>query len=272
MSIGSNSTLMLRERARTMPDEPAIIAPADGERKPVRNWNTITFGELERRADAIANGFKQQGAKPGDRALFLMKPSIDSYATLFGMLRLGLVPVFIDPGMGLRRVLQCVEDIKPACVVALPIVHAIRTLRIAAQKRELKTLKEFLTTPSSELGGQYSAHSSYFMRYLLAGPGKSGKNTKDFLEKYLQACRDYAHDQEKRREAEGPGEAYKPPATEEEEEEEFRRRGQGMRDDGAWKERHREKLTWIWDRAFGDMKDSAWKSVEKSYRGFIVSR
>jgi carbamoyl-phosphate synthase small subunit len=45
-----------------MPDTPAIIAPADGEKKPVQHWNWITFGELDRRADAFANGFAKQGA------------------------------------------------------------------------------------------------------------------------------------------------------------------------------------------------------------------
>jgi olefin beta-lactone synthetase len=129
MTPSANFTQMLRDRARTMPDVPAIIAPADGERKPVRNWHTATFAQLEQRADAFANGFAQHGAKAGDRALFLVKPSVDFYAALFGLLRLGVVPVLIDPGMGLRRVLHCVEEIRPASVVAIPIVHAIRTLR-----------------------------------------------------------------------------------------------------------------------------------------------
>jgi acyl-CoA synthetase (AMP-forming)/AMP-acid ligase II len=124
-----NFTSLLRERALAFPEAPALIAPNDGGRRPVRDWNVITFGDLDRRADAFAHGFSLRGAKKGDRALFLVKPSVDCYAALFGLLRLGVVPVLIDPGMGVRGVLRCVEQIRPASVVALPVVHAIRTLR-----------------------------------------------------------------------------------------------------------------------------------------------
>jgi len=123
----------------------------------------------------------------------------------------------------------------------LPDVSAMRTLRIAAQKGELKSLREFLTSPSG-----------------------------DFLPLYLEACRFRALEREKEREAAGGGEVHKAPETEEEEEEAFRRRHQRMRDDGAWAARERENLTWIFDEAFGEMDESDWKSIEKSYRAFIL--
>jgi acyl-coenzyme A synthetase/AMP-(fatty) acid ligase len=47
---------------------------------------------------------------------------------LLALLELGAIPVVVDPGMGLRNVLKCIGQIKPRGVLAIPAVHAVRTL------------------------------------------------------------------------------------------------------------------------------------------------
>ena len=125
--MSANFSELLRKQAAERPAEPALIVPLDGEKRRVESWRTVSFGELDELADRYAHGLRAHGAKQGDRVLFLVRPSVEFYAALFALLRLGAVPVLIDPGMGIPRVLQCVEQIRPSVVVAIPLVHAIRT-------------------------------------------------------------------------------------------------------------------------------------------------
>src|SRR5690606_35948876 len=79
-------------------------------------------------SDRYASGLKAQGVRRGDRTLLLVKPSPDFYGLLFGLIKLGAVPVLLDPGMGLKNVLKCIAQIRPRVVIALPAVHVIRLL------------------------------------------------------------------------------------------------------------------------------------------------
>jgi len=119
----------LRENAEFFPHKPALVSAGTGDR-----WNSITYQALNQQVDGYANGFAKRGVKRGDRVLFLVKPGFDFYATLFGLFRLGAVPVLVDPGMGLRNVLACIEQIRPKALVAIPLVQIVRLLRPKAFK------------------------------------------------------------------------------------------------------------------------------------------
>ncbi|MFK7931037.1 MAG: fatty acid CoA ligase family protein [Myxococcota bacterium] len=119
----SNVADHLRTHAKQRPDQPALIVP-DGER-----WTSISYRELNARVDRFARGFEQKGLRRGDRVLFLVKPGIEFYSALFGLFRMGAIPVLMDPGMGLKNLLQCIEQAKPRAVLALPVVHVVRLLK-----------------------------------------------------------------------------------------------------------------------------------------------
>lgn len=136
MSTNYNVGAMLQQRAKEHPDRTALIFAAGGQ---------ATFAELDRLSDRFASGLSAQGLARGDRVLFLIKPSIEMYATLFGAIKLGAVPVLVDPGMGLKNVLTCIGEIAPKAMIALSAVHAVATfvrapfretsLRITAGRR-----------------------------------------------------------------------------------------------------------------------------------------
>lgn len=109
-------TAMLSDRARLHPGKTALIEPR----------TSITFGDLESLVNRYAHGLGRLGVGRGDRALYLLRPSIGSYAVFYALLRLGAVPVLIDPRMGLRRLLACIETVRPRVVLAVPLVHAVR--------------------------------------------------------------------------------------------------------------------------------------------------
>jgi acyl-CoA synthetase (AMP-forming)/AMP-acid ligase II len=90
-----------------------------------RTGASITFGELEARVCRIAHGLTQQGIASGRRAVLAVKPSIDFVALVFGLFRAGAVPVVIDPGMGRRAMLACIEEAKPYALVGIPLAHVL---------------------------------------------------------------------------------------------------------------------------------------------------
>lgn len=122
-----NVATALRRHAAERPDAHAIEFPSASYRTDAPAWDHYTYADLDRESDAYARGFVQLGVQPGDRTLMLVKPSLDFYAVLFGLFKCGAVPVLLDPGMGIPNLLKCIERNEPRVVVAMSLVHAVRT-------------------------------------------------------------------------------------------------------------------------------------------------
>lgn len=108
----------LKERAAEIPESPAIIVPKDGKR--------ISFMELERESDRLGSGLGKLGIQPGDRVLLMVPFGIDFIALTFALFKMGAVCVLIDPGLGRKNVLKCIEEAEPQGMVVVPLVHAAR--------------------------------------------------------------------------------------------------------------------------------------------------
>ncbi len=79
---------IVRHHAEHFPDDTAITFLIDGDSKK----DVITYGELDRRARAIAALILQR-AKPGDRALLLFPPGMHYITAFFGALYAGVIAV-----------------------------------------------------------------------------------------------------------------------------------------------------------------------------------
>ncbi len=123
-----NAATRLRHWAAQSPATPALRVPDPNG----SGWLSASFGQLDRASDALAHGFAGLGVSPGDRAVVLVKPSIDLYATLFALFKVGAVPCLVDPGMGPKAVLAAIERIRPRALVAEPAVHAIACVKRSA--------------------------------------------------------------------------------------------------------------------------------------------
>ena len=89
LSHGNNVADYLRRWAGERPDAPALRFPAAGYRTEAPAWDTWTFAQLDRMSDAFARGFAARGVERGERTLMLIRPSLDFYAVLFGLFKLG---------------------------------------------------------------------------------------------------------------------------------------------------------------------------------------
>lgn len=118
----------LAEMAVQAPYRPAIIFPAGRDRQGRARYVQLTFQQLNRLCDQYAHGLAEYGLRRGDRVLMMVRPGLDLIAVTFALLKIGAVPVLIDPGMGRRAFLQCVGEAEPTAMIGLPLAHLIRHL------------------------------------------------------------------------------------------------------------------------------------------------
>ncbi|MFI5777605.1 fatty acid CoA ligase family protein [Nocardia sp. NPDC051570] len=130
MTAGTYWRAVDRFRAvvQATPDREAVLFPADttGDRLP--DYHTLTYRELDEWSDTIAERLSTAGVSSGTRTIVLVLPSPELYAIMLGLLKIGATPVVIDPGMGLRKMLRCLQAADPQAFIGIPQAHAARVL------------------------------------------------------------------------------------------------------------------------------------------------
>lgn len=99
------------------------VAKKHGERPAVieaRSGKTLTFAELNRRSDGFADYFSKEGLRPGDIGILMVSPSTEFLCLSLALFKLGTPIVLIDPGMGYRNLLRCIEKVEPQFLVGIP--------------------------------------------------------------------------------------------------------------------------------------------------------
>ncbi len=99
------------------------VAKEHGEQLAVidaRTEEKITFVELNRRADTYANFFALEGLCPGEVTILMVTPSVDFICLTLALFKIGTPIVLIDPGMGYKNLLRCIERVKPKFLIGIP--------------------------------------------------------------------------------------------------------------------------------------------------------
>ena len=123
-----NVSIGLAECAARAPYRPGIIFPAGRDDAGRAKFVQFSFQQLEAEVNAYAHGLHNFGVRMGERVLLMVRPGVELIAVTFALLRVGAVPVMIDPGMGRRAFLQCVAETEPALLIGIPLAHALRRL------------------------------------------------------------------------------------------------------------------------------------------------
>ena len=89
------------------------------------DYLTLTFAELAAEVAAWQKKLTDAGIQPGDRTLVMVRQGLPLIAAAFALFSLGAVPVVIDPGMGLKNFLTCVERSRPRALVGLPLARLL---------------------------------------------------------------------------------------------------------------------------------------------------
>jgi len=85
-----------------------------------RGYRRSSFAELDRLRGEFAGRLRGAGIGPGDRVMLMVRPSLDFIALTFALFSIGAVIILIDPGMGYRNLLRCIESVRPDILVAIP--------------------------------------------------------------------------------------------------------------------------------------------------------
>ncbi|RAL23828.1 peptide synthase [Lujinxingia litoralis] len=125
-SSDPNIARAITAMARAMPDAPAIHLPI--ARAPDGTWRyqTTSYAELDRASDEIAAGLHAIGIGAGTRSVLMVKPSMEFFALTFGLFKAGVVPVLVDPGMGIKNLKVCLAEAAPQAFIGIPSAHAAR--------------------------------------------------------------------------------------------------------------------------------------------------
>jgi acyl-CoA synthetase (AMP-forming)/AMP-acid ligase II len=122
-----NIARRLTETAARMSDALAVVVPR-GRRSGKRQYDTLTFRQLEEDTNRLASGLVSAGLRPGMRIALLVRPGSEFIALVFALFKAGAVIVLVDPGMGRRNLLRCLADVEPEGFVAIPLAHVIRSV------------------------------------------------------------------------------------------------------------------------------------------------
>jgi 2,3-dihydroxybenzoate-AMP ligase len=82
--------------------DPQRVAVTEGERH-------LSYSQLDTNADRIADGFATLGLKAGDRVVVQLPNTIEFIETIFGLFRLGAIPVFALPSDRLNEITHIFE-------------------------------------------------------------------------------------------------------------------------------------------------------------------
>ncbi len=126
-SLTPNIASRLRWMAAQYPAQIALAHPSGRYRPGVaREYHTLSFAELELQTSSIAAGLQQLGLQPGMRIVLLVRFGTDFISLVFALLKAGAVVVLVDPGMGRKNLVRCLQATQPDGFVAIPAAHAMR--------------------------------------------------------------------------------------------------------------------------------------------------
>ena len=129
MTATANIAAVLPRIAAERQEQPAMRCPggqgADGF---ARYDVVLTYGELDRRSDAIAAGLQAYGIRRGMRTVVMVRPSPEFFLLMFALFKLGAVPVLVDPGIDRRALKQCLDEAAPEAFIGIPLAQFARRL------------------------------------------------------------------------------------------------------------------------------------------------
>ncbi len=91
-------------------------------------YSQYTYGDFKRVSDRYAGGLVQAGVRPDMRVSLMIEPGLDFLPLFYALLRIGAIPVLIDPGMGRKNLLNCLLQVKPQVFIGTPLAQFIRLL------------------------------------------------------------------------------------------------------------------------------------------------
>lgn len=133
-SLGStgetyNIAAYLPKMAASVPNQAALVITRARDSHGKAIYDSLSFAELDALSNRYANGLASAGFDRGMRTLLMVRPGFEFIGLVFALYKMGVVPVMIDPGMGVSRMLECVRQVDLDGFIGIPIAHVLRVLK-----------------------------------------------------------------------------------------------------------------------------------------------
>ena len=115
-------------QASQRPYQRALVFPEARDDKRRRCYSQLNFQQTESMINRFARGFQEKGIQKGDRVCVFVTLCLEFMPIVFALYKIGAIVVLIDPGMGRKGLLSCVERIAPVAMVAVPKAMIATTL------------------------------------------------------------------------------------------------------------------------------------------------
>ena len=106
------------DNAQNYPDKIALQLPVMEGQKCLFE-ESISYGDLSCLVSAYQALWRQKGWQSGDRVVVILKPSKELYAIALSLFSLGIVAVFIDTGMGRKKIQMAVRDSNAKAIISM---------------------------------------------------------------------------------------------------------------------------------------------------------
>lgn len=127
-----NIVTALYEIAAAHPDKLAIAMPAKpGKALPKSGpipYRKISFKELAYETNCLSRSLLTSGFQAGDRVVLMVPPGIEFFSLIFAFLQSGIIPVLIDPGIGIKNLKQCIEEASPIGFIGITKAQIARVI------------------------------------------------------------------------------------------------------------------------------------------------
>lgn len=121
-----NIAAFLDEAEAKYPFKRAIVVPNGYDKNGRVLYSHLTFKQLNHEVNRAANALSQTGISRGTRTIVMVTMGYDCFVIFFALLKIGAIPVVVDPGMGLDRMVECFQSTNPKAMISIPKAHFLR--------------------------------------------------------------------------------------------------------------------------------------------------
>ncbi len=114
----NNVAAALSRQAEQHPNTTAIHYPKGAPFRRVK-YTSCSYLDLNELSDCYARGLREYGIAAGTRTALMLTPGLDFFAMFFAMFKAGVVPVLIDPGIGMESLKQCLAEASPKAFIGV---------------------------------------------------------------------------------------------------------------------------------------------------------
>lgn len=120
----------LQMQAGRNPEKPAFLYPV-----------RITYAELDRKVDQLCHGLVRAGAGQGTRTIMLVNANMDFFILTFALLRIGAIPVLIDPGVGRKVMKNSLAGVEAEVFIGNPLAQIFRLM----YRKAFRNIRQVIT-------------------------------------------------------------------------------------------------------------------------------